>query len=388
MQGLAPLERNGVLLLNFKGVPVTLAASAFDLIYLDEEHRVLHGVEISPGSGFDLYNGNAASALILPPKTIARSKTFTGDRLSLDSLSSQDAVKVVPISAAADPPPDIASSETGKAPTHRKRKQRTSVASSAAADSAAKVRGSGSSLKGPGRRDADSSPGATRLIAPIPRDYVPPAPETSQATADLFDPKRSVAPAPRATTPGLPAPVIRDVPLKTEQPLVTHSYPARKVAPSEPDQPPASKPTRDPRQDQPSVHARNTTPGERPEDEQQAGAEIARLSKRALSWLFNPDDKRYRKRRAPRIRDPRLVGYYFAGGPSTPHEIKNLSVMGFYMVTNQRWMPGTIIRVTLQSLDRDGDDTPDSITVLSRVCNWGRDGGGFEFVAPDLEDSA
>ncbi len=46
-EGLASHTRNGIWLVNFQGVPVARAASEFDLIYLDEEHRVLHGIEIS-----------------------------------------------------------------------------------------------------------------------------------------------------------------------------------------------------------------------------------------------------------------------------------------------------------------------------------------------------
>lgn len=117
-------------------------------------------------------------------------------------------------------------------------------------------------------------------------------------------------------------------------------------------------------------------------------AEEPKLPKRVLSWLLSDEKRGRRKRRAKRISVPGLVGYYFAGGAPVPHEIRNISVMGFYMVTDQRWMPGTIIRVTLQSAQSDGDDDPDSITVFSRVLNWGPDGGGFEFVFDGLEGIA
>ena len=111
-----------------------------------------------------------------------------------------------------------------------------------------------------------------------------------------------------------------------------------------------------------------------------------------LNWLY-PDlqlesvKKRQRQhRRAPRIPVPGLVGYFFTGGQSRPNEIRNISVMGFYMKTEERWMPGTVIRVTLQMIDSDGENPGDSITVLSRVVNWDSEGGGFEFVLPGLID--
>lgn len=87
-------------------------------------------------------------------------------------------------------------------------------------------------------------------------------------------------------------------------------------------------------------------------------------------------------RRAPRVNVPQLVGYY-GGGARAPHEIKNISVLGFYIVMDELdriWTPGTVIRVTLQALESDGTRSYDSITVSSRIVFWGPDGGGFEFV--------
>jgi hypothetical protein len=111
-----------------------------------------------------------------------------------------------------------------------------------------------------------------------------------------------------------------------------------------------------------------------------------------LSWFYpelelDTVHKRQREhRRAPRIPSPGLIGYYFTGGKAEPHEIRNLSVMGFYMVTEERWLPGTVIRVTLQMRDSEAEDPADSVTVLSRSVNWDEQGGGFEFVLPGFID--
>jgi hypothetical protein len=154
-----------------------------------------------------------------------------------------------------------------------------------------------------------------------------------------------------------------------EQPLVAHSFPPAKVVPPEPL--PSVTPIRTALDYQPQV------PDGRDEDTERTGS-----LKGTLSRLLHPEKKQKRQeRRAPRINAPRLVAYYYAGGPSAPHEIKNISTLGFYMVTDERWMPGTVIRVTLQSLDSNGN-FPDSVTVFSRVVYWGADGGGFEFVYP------
>lgn len=71
-------------------------------------------------------------------------------------------------------------------------------------------------------------------------------------------------------------------------------------------------------------------------------------------------------------------------------EIKNVSVLGFYMVIDKLdrlWTPGTVIRVTLQALESDRTKSHDSITVSSRIVFWGPDGGGFEFVFSGAEAS-
>jgi hypothetical protein len=124
------------------------------------------------------------------------------------------------------------------------------------------------------------------------------------------------------------------------------------------------------------------------EDEEQMSTKL-----RLLCWLY-PDlhlekvkEKRSEIRRAVRLPMPGLVAYFFTGGAPRPHPIKDISVTGFYMCTTERWLPGTIIRVTLQMVDPRSDGGRDSVTVHSRVVRWGPDGGGFEFVLPGfLED--
>lgn len=121
--------------------------------------------------------------------------------------------------------------------------------------------------------------------------------------------------------------------------------------------------------------------------------EAPSLKLQLLSWLY-PDlqlekvkQKRSEERRAVRLPMPGLVAYFFTGGAPRPHPIKDISVTGFYMCTKERWMPGTIVRVTLQMVGSDGQGGRESITVHSRVVRWGPDGGGFEFVLPGFLES-
>jgi hypothetical protein len=92
------------------------------------------------------------------------------------------------------------------------------------------------------------------------------------------------------------------------------------------------------------------------------------------------------RRRSGRLKKPGLVAYYFTGGPPRAHGLGDISVTGFYMHTEERWMPGTIIRMTLQLIDTKGEDPTDTITVHSRVVRWGADGEGFEFVLAGFLD--
>lgn len=218
MEGLAPNERNGIWLVNFHGVPITRALAVFDLIHLDEEHRILQAIEMAQGRDVEPFNGHPSSALILPPKTIVRSRSFTGDAIILE-------------------------------------------------------------------------------------------PEPGFSTNRTADPPSQTG---------------------TEESMKSLSIPS--------------------------------------EIGHDAGS-----------------NRQPRRRRAPRTNVPRLIGYCVAGGPSTPYEVRDISVLGFYMITDQRWTPGTVIRVTLRALQSDGG-FHDSITVFSRVVRWGRDGGGFEFVFSKVED--
>ena len=92
------------------------------------------------------------------------------------------------------------------------------------------------------------------------------------------------------------------------------------------------------------------------------------------------------RRLAGRLQKPGLVAYYFTGGPPRAHNLGNISVTGFYMHTDERWMPGTIIRMTLQLIDTRGEEPTDTLTVHSRVVRWGPDGEGFEFVLAGFLD--
>ena len=75
-----------------------------------------------------------------------------------------------------------------------------------------------------------------------------------------------------------------------------------------------------------------------------------------------------------------LVAHFFTGGAPHAHEIRDISTIGLYVVTTERWYPGTIIRMTLTALDSGQAPSRRSITVHARAVRWGNDGVGLEFV--------
>jgi hypothetical protein len=85
-------------------------------------------------------------------------------------------------------------------------------------------------------------------------------------------------------------------------------------------------------------------------------------------------------RQAPRLPVSGLVAHFFTGGAPKAHEIRDVSATGLYLVTTERWYPGTVIRMTLTKPDTDQAPGARSITVQAKAMRWGNDGVGLQFV--------
>jgi hypothetical protein len=91
--------------------------------------------------------------------------------------------------------------------------------------------------------------------------------------------------------------------------------------------------------------------------------------------------------RAQRYVAPRVIAYFWDGGTPAAHCIRDISSTGLYLLTTQRWYPGTVVTLTLQRTEKDDAGVRQSITVQARVMRSAEDGVGFRFVAPKAEDS-
>lgn len=128
----------------------------------------------------------------------------------------------------------------------------------------------------------------------------------------------------------------------------------------------------------PAKVTRMSASAERVKEEE---APILPLYLRVLRWLF-PE---VNQRRAVRYPTPGLVAYYWTGGAPYSYQVSDMSATGLFLLTKERWAPGTLIQMTLQQQDGKASKN-NSICVLSEVVRWGENGSGFNFVLSDYEN--
>jgi hypothetical protein len=114
----------------------------------------------------------------------------------------------------------------------------------------------------------------------------------------------------------------------------------------------------------------------------QPGTKAVRPPKTWLERWWSPDP-----RKAPREPADGLAAYYWTGGPTDAHPIRDVSATGLYVVTEERWYPGTLVLMTLQIMDGVEETRERAITVHSRAVRWGNDGVGLQFVVAKNQDA-
>jgi hypothetical protein len=103
--------------------------------------------------------------------------------------------------------------------------------------------------------------------------------------------------------------------------------------------------------------------------------------------LLFPESRRTDRRRTERVGAPRLVAYYWNGSQPAPHRVRDISSSGTYLMTEDRWHPGTLLMITLQKPVTAADTRSSrSIRVQSKVIRSGTDGLGLAFVFPGTAD--
>lgn len=110
-----------------------------------------------------------------------------------------------------------------------------------------------------------------------------------------------------------------------------------------------------------------------------------------MKWVdvFNGSERR----QAPRHARPQIVVYYWDGSSPKKHQLRDVSALGAFIETEERWYIGTLVRLTLV-IDRAAAPDPlelpdnDSISVFAKAVQHCQDGVGVEFVAPQVRERA
>jgi hypothetical protein len=136
----------------------------------------------------------------------------------------------------------------------------------------------------------------------------------------------------------------------------------------------------------PLEFAPETLPAPAPEPSTQPTPQIQESPPKKKNWLerflsAEPNDKRT----ALRESIPGLSAFFFTGGVPVPHGIRDISETGVYVLTDERWYPGTVVRITLT--DQREPTAERSFTVNAMVTRWGNDGVGLHFIFQDKKAS-
>ena len=98
---------------------------------------------------------------------------------------------------------------------------------------------------------------------------------------------------------------------------------------------------------------------------------------KALNGMMTPYQRRQERRHAPEF-----VVYFPDGQTRESADIHDISSTGVYLLTGERWLPGTHIQLTLQRRGDFEEDSKRRVTLQSRVVRWGEDGVGLAFTLP------
>jgi len=108
------------------------------------------------------------------------------------------------------------------------------------------------------------------------------------------------------------------------------------------------------------------------------------LMDRLTKWLIPERDRRSAERHPA----PGLAAFYWTGAAPMKHDVKDISSSGFYLLTEERWYPGTLVMMSLQKNSEGVEELAErSISVQTRAVRFGEDGVGLAFILPDEDDS-
>lgn len=92
------------------------------------------------------------------------------------------------------------------------------------------------------------------------------------------------------------------------------------------------------------------------------------------------------RKRAERRPVPELTAYHWSGAGLKQEGVKDISSTGLYVITQERWLPGESVSVTLQRKGPPEQISDRRITLRTTAVRWGEDGVALSFILPsDLD---
>ena len=88
------------------------------------------------------------------------------------------------------------------------------------------------------------------------------------------------------------------------------------------------------------------------------------------SWLHTSD--RQTRKRAERRPAPGLAAYHRSGPNFMLDKIKDISSTGLYLLTQERWLPGEVVSLTLQKEGPPERNSARRAAVQARAVRWGK----------------
>lgn len=96
------------------------------------------------------------------------------------------------------------------------------------------------------------------------------------------------------------------------------------------------------------------------------------------NWFVRWWNEGVDNRSTPRETAPGVVAFFFSGGPPEAHPLRNISLGGAFVYTDEHWYRGTILRMTLS--DQRDPVGLKSITVNAMVGRSSSEGVAFQFI--------
>ena len=102
-------------------------------------------------------------------------------------------------------------------------------------------------------------------------------------------------------------------------------------------------------------------------------------------WFRKWTGRLNERRACARETSPCLAAYYWDGAEPRPRDVRDICGKGAYICTEDSWYYGTIVKITLQVKEKDGNVRDRSteekaVSVRSKVVRLAQDGVGVEFV--------